>query len=121
MMAGLPPGNLLPTPNGSPQARGRVDAGRTSAPDTSNPNSLPRDDLRNVGSRTGQRASDEATPQRRVEARRAAEDARLESFRDGDLPLPTARALSTFANVAAADADGDDARIGTLTGIDIRV
>lgn len=54
---------------------------------------------------------------RRIEARRAAEDARLERFRADDVPLNTARALSTFANIAAPA----EAPEGILTGIDIRV
>ncbi|MBW0148901.1 UDP pyrophosphate phosphatase [Marinobacter arenosus] len=57
--------------------------------------------------------------ERRIEARRAAEDARLERFRADDLPLPTARALSTFATIAAAGQEsGGDA---SLAGIDILV
>jgi hypothetical protein len=55
--------------------------------------------------------------ERRVEARRAAEDVRLERFRADDVPLNTARALSTFANVAAPA----EAPEGVLTGIDVRV
>lgn len=56
---------------------------------------------------------------RRVEARRAAEDARLERFRADDLPLPAARALSAFASVAAV---GDDSETASgLAGIDITV
>lgn len=55
--------------------------------------------------------------ERRIEARRAAEDTRLEQFRADDVPLNTARALSTFANVAAPA----EAPEGVLTGIDIRV
>ncbi|TGN41989.1 UDP pyrophosphate phosphatase [Marinobacter confluentis] len=62
------------------------------------------------------------TPQdaleRRIEARRAAEDTRLERFRADDLPLNTSRALATFANVAAPASEAPDSLI---TGIDIRV
>ncbi len=57
--------------------------------------------------------------ERRIEARRAAEDIRLERFRADDMPLPTAQALSTFAVVAAAGQEsGDDL---PLAGIDILV
>ena len=56
---------------------------------------------------------------RRVEARRAAEDARLERFRADDLPLPAARALSAFASVAAVGDDSETA--SSLAGIDITV
>jgi hypothetical protein len=54
---------------------------------------------------------------RRVEARRAAEDARLERFRADDVPLSTSRALATFANVASPSEAPDS----LITGIDIRV
>lgn len=56
---------------------------------------------------------------RRVDARRAAEDARLERFRADELPLPTARALSAFAGVAAAGQEYEGGAV--LTGIDILV
>ncbi|WP_228128384.1 UDP pyrophosphate phosphatase [Marinobacter daepoensis] len=56
---------------------------------------------------------------RRVDARRAAEDARLERFRADELPLPTARALSAFAGVAAAGQEYEGSAV--LTGIDILV
>lgn len=68
-------------------------------------------------------ATIERTPaeslERRVEARRAAEDARLERFRADEIPLPTAQALSTFALIAASGQEsGADA---PLAGIDILV
>lgn len=53
----------------------------------------------------------------RVEARKAAEDARLERFHADDVPLAVSRALATFADVAG-QRDGEDAE---LAGIDIRV
>jgi DNA-binding IclR family transcriptional regulator len=53
-----------------------------------------------------------------VEARRAAEDTRLERFRADDVPFNTSRALATFATVAAPVSDAPDSLI---TGIDIRV
>lgn len=56
--------------------------------------------------------------ERRIEARRAAEDTRLEQFRVDDVPLSTSRALETFANVATPSAETPD---GLITGIDIRV
>lgn len=56
--------------------------------------------------------------ERRIEARRAAEDTRLERFRADDLPLSTSRALATFASVAAPTAEAPDSLI---TGVDIRV
>lgn len=56
--------------------------------------------------------------ERRVQARQAAEDARLQRFRADDLPLSTSQALDTFSGVASQrdDSDGEE-----LTGIDIRV
>lgn len=99
--------------------RERGDAARApaSSPEKSFENA--RRDL--ADARTGtelERTPDEAL-ERRIEARRAAEDARLERFRADDMPLPTAQALSTFAVVAAAGQEsGDDA---PLAGIDILV
>lgn len=55
--------------------------------------------------------------QRRVEARQAAADARLERFNGDELPLATARALSTFSAVAS-QGSGQDTE---LAGIDIRI
>jgi len=72
------------------------------------------------GAPQGQNASEsqEFLP-RRVEARRAAEDARLEIFRADDLSPSAARALSTFAGVAAAGQEYENGSV--LTGIDIMV
>ncbi|PAV27168.1 hypothetical protein C8D92_101204 [Tamilnaduibacter salinus] len=56
--------------------------------------------------------------ERRVQARQAAEDARLERFRADDLPLSTSRALDAFSGVASQRDDGESDQ---LTGIDIRV
>lgn len=55
--------------------------------------------------------------ERRIEARQAAEDARLERFRADEIPFNTSRALSTFADVAGRG-DGSDSG---LAGIDILV
>lgn len=55
--------------------------------------------------------------QRRVEARQAAVDARLERVGGDELPLSTARALSTFSAVAS-QGSGQDTE---LAGIDIRI
>jgi len=72
------------------------------------------------GAPQGQNASEsqEFMP-RRVEARRAAEDARLEIFRADDVSPSAARALSTFAGVAAAGQEYENGSV--LTGIDIMV
>ncbi len=101
-------------------ARERTDAAR-------NPTSSPqkayeevRDDL------SGQRAlvvsdprpSDgEVSSARRVEARKAAEDVRLERFHADDLPLMTTKALAMFVGVAGFR-EGDDVE---LVGVDIHI
>lgn len=78
-----------------------------------------RRDLAEARSFTVVERTPDSSLERRVEARRAVEDARLERFRADDVPLPTARALSTFALVAAAGQEpGDEA---SLAGIDILV
>lgn len=60
---------------------------------------------------------DSATIERRVEARQAADEARLERFRADELPLASARALEAFTGIAALR-EGADVE---LAGIDIRV
>lgn len=57
---------------------------------------------------------------RRVQARSAAEDTRLEPFRAEDVPMATIRALETFATVASQQ-DGLEGYDAELAGIDIRV
>lgn len=120
MIGGVNPGNgySYQTGNNSP-ARERTDVARlpASAPEKSAESA--RRDLADGRSLTAFETASEISLERRVEARRAAEDARLERFRADDLPLPTARALSTFAVVAAAGQEsGGDA---PLAGIDILV
>lgn len=55
--------------------------------------------------------------ERRVQARQAAEDARLERFRADEVPLRNAQALDVFTGIASQRDDGDV----ELAGIDIRV
>lgn len=57
---------------------------------------------------------------RRVQARAAAEDTRLEPFRSDDIPMANLRALQTFAAVAS-QREGMDGYDAELAGIDIRV
>lgn len=57
---------------------------------------------------------------RRVQARAAAEDTRLEPFRAEDIPIANARALEAFASVAN-QREGFDGVDAELAGIDIRV
>jgi hypothetical protein len=59
--------------------------------------------------------------ERRVEARRAAEDARFERFRADDIPLATSQALATFASVAASSSNTSFAPDSLITGIDVRI
>ncbi|MDK9559284.1 UDP pyrophosphate phosphatase [Marinobacter sp. M216] len=109
---GYQPGNNSP-------ARERSDVARAPASSPEKSTESARRNLADGRSLTPIERVPDTSLERRVEARRAAEDARLERFRADDLPLPTARALSTFAAVAAAgQASGGDA---TLAGIDILV
>ncbi|TBW57880.1 UDP pyrophosphate phosphatase [Marinobacter halodurans] len=55
--------------------------------------------------------------ERRVQARQASEDVKLEQFRAGDIPARNARALDVFNGVASQRDDGDV----ELAGIDIHV
>ncbi|SFR75265.1 hypothetical protein SAMN05216203_2776 [Marinobacter daqiaonensis] len=57
---------------------------------------------------------------RRVQARAALEDVRLEPFRSDDIPLANARAVQTFAAIAN-QREGLDGYDAELTGISIRV
>jgi len=57
---------------------------------------------------------------RRVQARAAAEDTRLEPFRSDDIPMANLRALQAFAAVAS-QREGMDGYDAELAGIDIRV
>lgn len=120
MIGGITSGNNYgyQTGNNSP-VRERSDGARAPA---AAPEKLPasaRRDLAEARSFTAIERLPEASLERRVEARRAAEDVRLERFRADEVPLPTARALSTFALVAAAGQEpGDDV---PLAGIDILV
>lgn len=105
------------TGNNAP-ARERGDVARAPAASPEKPQAGVRRDLADAVQIDP--ASDRARAEeleRRIEARRAAEDARLERFRADDVPLPTARALSTFAGVAAAGQDA--AGSGSIAGIDI--
>lgn len=125
MIGGINPANssFIQAGNNS-QARERADVARSPSASPQAPNAeAVRQDL------NGPRQERDTAPgslsgsfeavERRVEARRAAEDARLEQFRADELPLPAARALSTFAGVAAA---GQEFEGGSLiSGIDILV
>ncbi|MGC8121664.1 UDP pyrophosphate phosphatase [Marinobacter sp. VGCF2001] len=127
MIGGINPSNpsLYQAGNNS-QARERTDVSRTPASD---PQALAAGDVRRQLDAPGQgrdtapgNSPQTATPElesRRVDARRAAEDVRLERFRADEVPLPAAKALSTFAGVAAAGQEFDSGSV--LSGIDILV
>ncbi|WP_303291327.1 UDP pyrophosphate phosphatase [Marinobacter sp. SS5-14b] len=123
MIGGINPANssFIPAGNNSP-ARDRSDVARApaSSPQAPGPEAVRRD----LGA-PQQPRDDAPVPQpdaaegRRIEARRAAEDARLERFRADELPLPASRALSAFAGVAAAGQEFENGSV--ITGIDIIV
>ncbi|BEH13711.1 MULTISPECIES: hypothetical protein [Marinobacter] len=124
MIGGINPANssLIQTGNNNP-ARERTDVARSPAasPQAPGAESVRRDLNAPQQSRDtapGNQTASEATD-RRVEARRAAEDARLERFRADELPLPASRALSTFAGVAAAGQEFEGGSV--ISGIDILV
>lgn len=124
MIGGINSANasLIQTGNNTP-ARERSDVARAPAASPQARDQAVRQDL---GAPRQQQDSNTpnqpVTPEdstRRVEARRAAEDAQLERFRADEVNLPTARALSTFAGVAAAGQEYEGN--GPVAGIDILV
>ncbi|MCM0611206.1 UDP pyrophosphate phosphatase [Marinobacter sediminum] len=120
MIGGINPGNNygFQSGNNSP-VRERSDAARVPA---STPEKI-TDTVRRDLADSPQSPVKDRTPgeslERRVEARRASEDVRLERFRADEVSLPTARALSTFADVAAAGQESGGET--SLAGIDILV
>ncbi|MBC7182766.1 MAG: UDP pyrophosphate phosphatase [Marinobacter sp.] len=121
MIGGINPGNnfALQTGNNSPQ-RERSDVARAPASTPEKTADSARRDLADSRQAVVLERNATESLERRVEARRAAEDVRLERFRADEVSLPAARAVSTFAAVAAAgqDAAGNQ---GSLAGIDILV
>jgi hypothetical protein len=119
MIGGINPNNNFAFQSGnSSPARERSDVARTpaSAPDR-NAEGVRRDLADGRANTLAPARVDTEGLERRVEARRAAEDARLERFRADELPLSTSRALSTFTDIAARGDSGEN----SLAGIDIRV
>lgn len=120
MIGGINPNNNLVYQGGSnASSRERTDVARAPAATAEdNPRQVRRDltDAASLSAESGPTTPRDAI-ERRIEARRAAEDTRLERFRADDIPLNTARALSTFANIAAPAETPE----GVLTGIDVRV
>lgn len=120
MIGGINPGGVYGYQSGNNNpVRERSDAARAPASSPEKDTTKAREELGAARQEPITPRSADERPERRVEARRAAEDARLERFRADDVPLPTAKALSTFASVASAgqEMSGD----GVLSGIDILV
>ena len=118
MIGGINSNNGMPLQSGNNSpVRERSDVARApaSAPDR-NAEGVRRDLADGRGETAAPRLDNE-TLARRVEARRASEDARLERFRADELPLATSRALSTFTDIAARGDTGENG----LAGIDILV
>lgn len=125
MIGGINPASssLIQTGNSSP-ARERADVARSPAASPQ----APATDAAGQGLNAPRQARDTSSGnlsdsfevgERRVKARQAAEDVRLERFRADELPLPTSRALSTFAGVAAAGQEFEGGAV--ISGIDILV
>jgi len=119
MIGGINPGSTLSYQSGSNSPlRERSDAARSPASAPEKTAETARRDLADSPRSPASERSVSDSPERRVEARRASEDVRLERFRADEIPLPAARALSTFASVAAA---GQESGGTALAGIDILV
>ncbi|KMQ75162.1 hypothetical protein [Marinobacter subterrani] len=120
MIGGINPGNNfgLQSGNNSP-VRERSDVARAPAATPEKTDESSRRDLAESRQGAVTERSPTETLERRVEARRASEEVRLERFRADELSLPAARALSTFAAVASAGQETGST--GTLAGIDILV
>ncbi|MBO6851070.1 MAG: UDP pyrophosphate phosphatase [Marinobacter sp.] len=118
MIGGINPNNnvAFQTGNNSP-VRERSDVARAPASAPEKNIDGVRRDLADGRGETAAPRLDTESLERRVEARRAAEDARLERFRADELPLATSRALSTFADIATRGESGEN----SLAGIDILV
>ncbi|MDX1754497.1 MAG: UDP pyrophosphate phosphatase [Marinobacter sp.] len=115
MISPLNSSGSYPLQSGNAAARDRSDVARSPAASPDRGGEQVRQDL--ADPRPSQERSAGELAQRRVEARRAAEDVRLERFRADELPLAASQALSTFAQVAAQRDDQDV----ELAGLSIRV
>lgn len=118
MIGGVNSNSSLPYQSGNNNpVRERSDVARTPASSPDRSVEGVRRDLAEGRPETAPRQVNTESLERRVEARRAAEDARLERFRADELPLSTSRALSTFTDIAARGDNGENG----LVGIDILV
>jgi len=119
MIGGINPGSTLSYQSGTKSpVRERNDIARSPASAPEKPAESAHRDLAGSPLQPASERSVSESAERRVEARRAAADVRLERFRADEVPLPAARALSTFASVAAA---GQESGSEALAGIDILV
>lgn len=119
MIGGINQGSTLSYQSGTNSpVRERSDVARSPASAPEKTAEATRRDLADTPRQPAAERNVSDSPERRVEARRAAEDVRLERFRADEVPLPAARALSTFASVAAAGQDSDGS---ALAGIDILI
>lgn len=120
MIGGINPGNNFASQTGNnSQVRERSDVARAPASAPEKTGESVRGDLADGRQSLVSERTPTESIERRVEARRASEDARLERFRADEVSLPAARALSTFASVAAAGQEASNG--GSLAGIDILV
>lgn len=115
MIGGINSSGNTPYQSGSGVVRDRSDVSRAPAASPEKQNQQVRTDL-DSPARAPERVSSPDDIQRRVEARRAAEDVRLEQFRADQLPLSTSRALDAFTDIA-----GRDESDSGLAGIDILI
>ncbi len=96
MISGINPGSTLSYQSGTNSpVRERTDAARAPASAPEKTAETARRDLADSTNVSASERSVSDNPERRVEARRASEDVRLERFRADEVPLPAARALST--------------------------
>jgi hypothetical protein len=119
MIGGINPGSTLSYHSGANSpVRERGDVARSPASSPEKTAESARRDLAESPLQPASERSVNESTERRVEARRAVEDVRLERFRADEVPLPAARALSTFASVAAS---GQESGSTVLAGIDVLV
>ncbi|OZB20716.1 MAG: UDP pyrophosphate phosphatase [Marinobacter sp. 34-60-7] len=126
MIGGINPATNTLLQSGTAPVRDRNDVARApaSSPQALDSASVRRDIGGEQQSRDNAPGSQSTTrledsESRRIDARRAAEDARLERFRADELPLPASRALNTFAGVAAAGQEFEGGSV--VSGIDIMI
>lgn len=116
MIGGINSGANQPYQSGGGVVRERSDVAPAPAASPDKQGTQVRTDLDSPVSGR-ERVSSPQDPQLRMDARRAAEDVRLERFRADQLPLSTSRALDAFTDIASRN----DGGTGELAGIDILI